>query len=206
MISKVRKLVVVDLDECLCTINTFRYWLLFSYLYLFFSLRWQSFFQFNRIVYQRFRGNIDRIAMKRGILLLTENIPQIFIKIFCSFLTLFVNKALLQSLNRFDGEVDVVLSTAAPICYVRHFVSHFNFTRFFSTPSVFCDTWVENMGTVKLDSIKKHYGDDVVIDTVFTDHFDDLPLLCSATHSILVRPTEETVSRLRGKVKFAILP
>ena len=36
------KVVVIDLDGCLCSVNSFRYWIIFSFIILFLTLRWQA--------------------------------------------------------------------------------------------------------------------------------------------------------------------
>lgn len=206
MISEVKRLVVVDLDGCLCTINTFRYWVIFSYLYLFLTLHWLDFFKFSVVIFRRLLGRVDRVTMKYEILVLTERLAPFFIKIFCRFLVNFFNGSLVSRLKEYDDSVEIVLSTAAPSCYVKYLVKNVSVSKFFATQSVFGDSWIENIGQVKLEAIRKYYGSAVMIDTVFTDHYDDLPLLKHARHKVLVRPDDGTLSRLRNVVKFDILP
>jgi len=201
-----KTIVVVDLDGCLCTVNSFRYWLFFSLIFLLFSLRWAALYKFNLYIVLRIFGKSDRVRMKRDILSVTENIPTFFIKLFCRFLYLFINRNVLSEVRKYEKlQVPVVLSTAAPACYVNIFAKKIGFSHVSSTRSVFGLSWKENIGDEKWESIRAYYGKEVIIDCVFTDHHDDLPLLMRARKRVLVRPSRATLGRISGLFDFDVL-
>ena len=198
------KIVVVDLDGCLCSINTFRFWILFSYIFLFLSLRLPSFFKFTKCVLLRIYGKSDRVQMKKCVLQVTERLPHLYILLFCRFLYLFVNRNVLSEMNGYKDEV-IVMCTAAPAIYVNVFAQKFNFAKVFATPTVNLVNWKENIGEEKLDTLKTYYGQDVVLNCVITDHYDDLPLLLGANRRVLVNPSAVTLKMISDKFQFEIL-
>jgi len=199
-----KEVVVVDLDGCLCSVNTFRFWLLFSFFYFLFSLHWILLSKFIRCVLLRIFGKTDRVQMKQDILKVTEHLPQYAINVFCGFLKIFVNRNVLSEMHKYDSAC-IVLCTAAPALYVEIFAEKFCFDRVFATPSVSDVGWRENIGCVKLENVRKFYGEDVVFNCVMTDHYDDLPLLLMANRCVLVRPSDTTLVKVAGKIDFEIL-
>lgn len=199
-----KEIVVVDLDGCLCSVNTFRFWLLFSFFYLLLSLHWMSLSKFIQCFLLRVFGKKDRVQMKKGVLKITEQLPQYAISGFCRLLKFFVNRDVLSEMRNYKG-MCTVLCTAAPVVYVEPFAGGFSFTKMFATPSVCNVNWKENIGRVKAETLKEFYGDDVVLSCVITDHYDDLPLLLMANRRVLVRPSKVTLTRLADKFKYDIL-
>lgn len=201
-----KKIVVVDLDGCLCTINSFRFWMFFSLLFLLFSLHWVRCYKFNAYIVLRVIGKSDRVRMKRDILSVTEDMPFFVIKLFCRFLYQFINHNVLSEVRKYKKlHVPVVLSTAAPACYVDVFAEKLGFSHVFSTQSVFGISWKENIGNEKWESISAYYGKEVIVDCVITDHHDDLPLLMRAKKRILVRPSKVTLDKISGLFDFDVL-
>jgi len=200
------KLIVVDLDGCLCKLNTFRYWLVFISFYFLFSLRWLSLLKIYGVVFERIFRGTGRVVMKRNILLVTGKVNQVAINWFCCFLNRFTNQDVLAAISKMkELNAELVLSTAAPDCYVNTYSKYFNFFHVFSTPSLITPSWKENIGIEKLEFIQKEYGKDVVVECMFTDHHDDLPLLLAAHKQVLVRPNAETIRVLGSKVEFEII-
>jgi phosphoserine phosphatase len=200
------RVVVVDLDQCLCSINTFRAWLFFSFLYLLFSVRWLSALKFTGFVVSRIFRRSDRVQMKRNILLVTEELPDHFIHLFCSILRLFTNDDVVAVMQQYQAkDLPVILCTAAPSCYVQTYSNMFNFTKVFATHSVFEEGWSENSGNEKLLSIQRYFAEGVVLECVITDHYDDLPLLREARRRILVRPTKLTLDTISGNFDFELM-
>lgn len=199
-----KKIVVIDLDGCLCSINTFRFWLLFSLIYYLLSLRWPSLFRFYKCILLRVAGKSDRVKMKKCVLKITEQMPQFYILMFSRFLQLFVNHNVLSEINVYKDE-EVVLCTAAPAVYVNVFAKKFNFVKVFATPTVDQTDWKENIGEEKLARLKKYYGEDVVLNCVITDHYDDLPLLLRANRRVLVKPSAITLKMISDKFQYDIL-
>ncbi|MDH5386870.1 MAG: haloacid dehalogenase-like hydrolase [Gammaproteobacteria bacterium] len=200
------KIVVVDLDGCLCSLNSFRYWLVFSFLFLFISFRWFALIKFIKVVLLRFFHKSNRVQMKREILSVTENIPCFFIKWFCQFLYCFTNSDVLKEMRKYENtQVSVVLCTAAPACYVDVLAKKFDFSHVFSSGSVFNSLWKENIGEEKWRSVSAYYGKDVILECVITDHHDDLPLLLKAKKRLLVRPSRVTLDEVTGIFDFDVL-
>lgn len=202
------RIVVVDFDGCLCSINSFRFWLIFTSLYFLFTLRWISLFKFIGFVVLRVLGLSDRVKMKRDILSITENLPQIFVQIFCRILYLFINRKVVVEMQKYVGQqsnVFLVLCTAAPNCYIASFVTKFDFAAVFATASVFTSEWKENLGQEKLKSVEAYYGEDLIIDVVLTDHHDDLPLLLKAEKCVLVNPSKSTLVEITGRLDFELI-
>ncbi len=200
------KIVVVDLDGCLCSLNSFRYWLVFSFLFLFISFRWFALIKFIKVVLLRFFHKLNRVQMKRDILELTENIPHLFISWFCQFLYFFTNSDVYTEMRRYENmHLPVVLCTAAPACYVSVFSKKFRFSHVFSSPPVFEGAWIENIGECKWRSISAYYGKDVILECVITDHHDDLPLLLRAKKRVLVKPSKDTLDKVKGRFEFDLL-
>ena len=198
------KIVVVDFDGCLCAVNSFRYWLFFSFFCLFLSLRWKLFLRFNKCILSRVLGKCDRVEMKRCVLSVTEQLPHYQITLFCRFLNLFINSDVVSEIHKYSKE-EVVLCTAAPGLYVDVFAESFNFSKVFATSSVSKEDWKENIGSEKLEVLTAFYGEDVVFSCVITDHFDDLPLLLRADRRILVRPSSLTLERIADKFQYDML-
>jgi len=200
------KIVVVDMDGCLCSLNSFRYWLVFAFLFSLISFRWLALFKLCVIVALRIIGRVGRVQMKRDVLAVTENFPGFYIKWFSRFLFRFTNSSVLAEMQRYDDlPVLVVLSTAAPTCYVSEYTSHFDFAHVFATPSVHEDGWKENIGREKLESLERFYGKDISLICVISDHHDDLPLLLNAEKRLLVKPSSTTLKSIAGRFKFDII-
>ena len=200
------KIVVVDLDGCLCAVNSFRFWLVFSLIFLLLSFRWVSLYKFSKYIALRVLGYSDRVRMKRDILSVTENMPYFFVKLFCHFLYYFTNSDVLREMRKYeDTHVFVVLCTAAPACYVDVFAEKFDFSHVFSSGSVSDSLWKENIGEEKWQSVSAYYGEDVVLECVITDHHDDLPLLLKAKKRLLVKPSRDTLDNIAGVFDFDVL-
>ena len=200
------KVVVIDFDECFCSVNSFRYWIVFSFFILLVTLRLHALTVFSHVVLERFRGRVDRVDMKRGVLSVTEDLPKWAVALFCQFLQLFTNSTVSRmiSSDRFEG-ASVVLCTAAPACYVEPFAKRFVFSHVFATSSVKCEGWKENFGVQKMNSLTEHYGNDMTIFAVVTDHHDDLPILEKAELRYIVRPTAATLQALNNRFDYEVI-
>ena len=201
-----KKVVVVDLDGCLCSINTFRLWLVYSFLFLFASLHWVKLFKFLRSMLLRLTGVIDRVGMKVEVLRVTEELPEFAVLWFCELLSLFTNRNVLSVMEQYNSpDYQIVLCTAAPFHYAIPYADKYEISRVFASPSVFVESWQENMGEVKLMGLKSFYGEDVVIECVLTDHHDDMPLLLESKRCVLVRPTDTTLAAISNQFEFEII-
>lgn len=204
MIIKKGELVVVDMDECLCSLNSFRYWIVFSFLFSLFTLKWRVSSKLCLAVLLRVLRGSGRVQMKRKILEATEALPEYFVKGFAKFLLHFTNQDVVAEMRAYK-DVSIVLCTAAPAVYVQPFAKNFSFNEVFATAAVRNVGWKENIGAEKLKAVTTLYGKNVTISCVITDHHDDLPLLLKANRRILVRPSALTLEKIDGKFEYETL-
>lgn len=200
------KIVVVDLDGSLVSVNSFRLWLLFSFVFLFFSFRWFSLWDFMKTVVNRLLRRIDRVEMKKNILKSTEQFPEFFVIGFVKVLLMFINKSVLIEMRKYDGgQYDLNLCTAAPFFYADKIAKKLGFSQVFSTPSVFVSKWKENIKSEKVLALEAFYGEGFTIECVITDHHDDLPLLLKANRKVLVSPSDVTLEKISGLFEFEVI-
>lgn len=89
------------------------------------------------------------------------------------------------------------LATAAPDNYATLVARHFGFDHCIATPSdTTAPDWAENSAEQKLHSLQQHLeANDLALQTVATDHQDDLPLLSACTGTCyLVNPSPKTLA------------
>lgn len=199
----IKRIAVIDLDGCLCAANSFRLWMLFAYLFSFFSFRWLVFVKLNVCMFLRVYGKLNRVQMKRKILEVTEDAPDYFVRWFVFLLNRYTNARVVSLINEYKQlEMHVVLCTAAPACYVCEYAKRFDFAQVFATPSVSIDGWAENFGKEKLAAIQGFFSNEYVLESVVTDHHDDLPLLLKAKKRILVNPSSDTLEVIAGQFEY----
>jgi phosphoserine phosphatase len=100
---------------------------------------------------------------------------------------------------------DIVLNTAAPLFYVKEYAKFFNFTHVIGTQNVDRGIWAENFGEQKLANLNCIYNKNYSLESVITDHSDDLPLMKHAKAVFLVCPNESTLLRLNGIIDYQLL-
>lgn len=110
------------------------------------------------------------------------------------------NEKVVELCNRLrDNNVYLCLATAAPDNYATLVARHFGFDHCIATPT---DTtipdWTENRAEHKLHSLQQHLDKyHLTLQTVVTDHHDDLPLLTACTGTCyLVNPSAKTLSQV----------
>ena len=192
-----KKVLVIDLDGTLFSINTFHFWIKFLIL--------NAFKQFNivllfTIIYcsmLRFFRLISHSKMKYLILNTTKNQSLIDNHKFVKNILQFSN-----DLNKFieDDSYEIkILATAAPKCYASIISDIYNFNCCIATEfPVDKLSWKENLKRIKKDNVLLYLNQFNInkIDTLITDHFDDLPLMKHSLKTILVAPNDSTIACL----------
>lgn len=193
-----KKVLVVDLDGTLYTINTFHYFLKFLVsfsilkfkIHLFVLLIWFMFLRGIRLV--------SHAKMKYFILKQIESF-QIDYKIFVSSI---------EKYKRNIGELRdpkynmKILATAAPACYANIIAKNEKFDICLGTKVIAAESFkpdFENKGEVKKEKVLqylKSVGSNQV-DTFITDHLDDLPLMKISSSTIVYCPTKIIEAELK---------
>lgn len=203
-----KNVVVVDFDECLCSVNSFRYWLAFSLIHLLVRLRPVAFAGVVVACSGRLLGMMDRVGMKKRVLQYTQASPEWVVRLFCGFLARRTNGRVVEKISEYSRQgMDVVLNTAAPAFYVQEYAKRFEFAHVIASPTVTSEDWVENLGPEKLVNLNAIYGGQIYnLASVISDHVDDLPLMKHAESVFLVCPDQNTLIGLtQNKIDFQLL-
>lgn len=136
--------------------------------------------------------------MKYTILKAISNNKNIDYQKFVNIISL--NKRDLAILN--DTSFDIkILATAAPFCYANIIAESENFEVCLATnfPNSSFDNQFENSKEVKKNNLVNYLKNRGIteIDTLVTDHIDDLSIMKLAAHNIIVLPNENLKSRLK---------
>ena len=198
-----KKVIVVDLDGTLYSINTFHFFI--KYLVRFSIKTFNVILLFNLVkaMFLRLFGFINHSKMKYIILKAIKGNNKINYEAFVSSLSNYKNHLKVIEDTTFDIKI---LATAAPNCYSKIIALNegFDVCLATNTPEKNYKSDFENVREVKKQAVttylktlgSKH------IDTVITDHFDDLPLIKIAQHVILVNPNKETKNILKQNQIF----
>ncbi|MBR5899301.1 MAG: haloacid dehalogenase-like hydrolase [Muribaculaceae bacterium] len=118
------------------------------------------------------------------------------------------NDKVVELCNRLRADrVYLCLATAAPDNYATLVARHFGFDHCIATPSdTTAPDWTENRAEHKLHSLLQHLDQyHLTLQTVVTDHHDDLPLLTACTGTrYLVNPSAQTLA-LTASISTTIL-
>jgi len=201
-----RKVLVIDLDGTLFSVNTFHFWIKFLIL--------NAFKQFNillfiKIIFScslRLFRLISHSKMKFLILNATKNLSTIDNYKFVKSILQFTN-----DLSKFieDDSYEIkILATAAPMSYASIVSDIYNFSSCIATENPIDKlSWKENLKEVKKDNVLLYLNQFNInkIDVLITDHFDDLPLMQHSLNTILVAPTSSTIAYLKKEaIPFTI--
>ena len=201
-----KNIVVVDFDECLCSVNSFRYWLVYSLVFLLLRLRLITLLYVVQVCVARVFGITGRLSMKKDVLKYTQDSPEWMVRLFCKFLHLKTDEKVMAKMTEYKQQgMDIVLNTAAPLFYIKVYAGFFNFTHVIASENISTGEWVENFGIEKLTNLNSLYSGCYNLQCVITDHMDDLPLMSHAKSVLLVCPDEDTLIGLRGIINYQLL-
>jgi phosphoserine phosphatase len=186
-----RAIVVVDLDGTLIPGNSFRAWMRHLTGWALLHGRPGIVVRMLALAAGRARGRLDHAGLKRGVLLLSSEVPPEVADRFGRRLVRQVRPELWAAVTQDADGRDVVLVTAAPALYLQQLGEELGAAAVIATPGVVDDAWRETVGQAKLDALMERFGTDVEIDVVYTDHPDDLPLVTRAHRAVIVHPRAE---------------
>ncbi|MDG5800521.1 HAD family hydrolase [Marinilabiliaceae bacterium ANBcel2] len=204
-----KNIVLVDLDGTLYKCNTFRKYLLWSVNYY---LRRGDFRFFLILLYAGFRyfRFISHAQMKLMILKTTSHIKSDELHQFISEIDSHYDYKLAEKIEKMDGFK--VLSTAAPENYVQLITKNLFFDSYLATPMPGkANKWIENIREHKVETLnelskKVINGAGAHLDSVITDHHDDIHLMKLFDKVYLRNPDEVTINVLnKQKVKYSVL-
>ncbi len=192
-----KKVIVVDLDGTLYTINTFHYFIKFLFGYSVKNFNIALLFKIIMAATARLLGMTNHAQMKYAILKSIDKIKDIDYSKFVDQIN--SKKRDIAVLNDSDFETKI-LATAAPSCYADIIAKREMFDVCLATQfraSGFVKEF-ENIKDVKKDSVINYLSSIGFseIDILVTDHLDDFPLMKLAKRNILVSPSTELKSQL----------
>ena len=186
-----KKVLVVDLDGSLYSINTFHFFITYLIRH---SIRRIDVSLFCLLVYViGLRGLkiISHSKMKYIILNSIKSKEQIGYKKFVSSISKY--KREIEAIkNNFDLKI---LATAAPSCYASIIAKNEQFHTCLGTnfPTKSFHDRFENIKEEKKENVMNYLVSQNItkIDTFITDHLDDLPLIKLANRNIIVSPSQD---------------
>jgi phosphoserine phosphatase len=192
-----KKVIVVDLDGTLYTINTFHYFIKFLIGYCMKNFNVALLLKIVLAATARLLKMTTHSQMKYAILKSIATIKDIDYSSFVDQIS--SKKRNILVLNDLDFDTKI-LATAAPSCYADIIAKREMFDVCLATEFLASgfDKEFENMREVKKDSVLNYLSSIGLseIDILVTDHIDDLPLMKLAKRNILVSPSIELKSQL----------
>lgn len=192
------KVLVVDLDGTLFSINTFHYFLKFLILNCFKNVNVILFFKLSFILLLRGFKVISHAKMKYDVLVLIKNISDLNYNDFVNKIA--SNKRELSILKDTSFNIKI-LATAAPSCYAELIAKNENFDVCLSTifPKIEFYKGFENIREVKKNNVLTYLASRGIseVNTFVTDHIDDLPLMKISKENILINPSKALEAELR---------
>ncbi|ULC60524.1 haloacid dehalogenase-like hydrolase [Flaviramulus sp. BrNp1-15] len=200
-----KKVLVVDLDGTLYTINTFHYFIKFLIIDCFSNLKIGLLFKLCIALASRIFTSHSK--MKHNVLKLLNNRSDINYECFVKSISSKKRHISHLEENKFHTKV---LATAAPSCYAKVIAQNEGFDVCIGTsfPSIKFNSSFENKSEVKksnvLNYLKKQKTDQ--IDLFITDHIDDLPLMKLAKKNIIVQPNNGFLLALKqNSISFEVI-
>lgn len=189
-------IIVIDLDKTLLTRDTFPAWCLYCLRQAAFSNP-ILFLHLLLLITTRTIGLLSHLKFKMKMMVLLETSD--WNEIFALEISKYVNKTVLNKLKTYSN-ARFVLSTAAPIQYVRHLtnVLPLRFESIFAT-HIENDELINNFGLLKVVAFTQTYKDKKC-DVFFTDHTSDVPMMKMSSKVYLVNPSPKTVCEVKNNL------
>ncbi|MBU3823021.1 haloacid dehalogenase-like hydrolase [Flavobacteriaceae bacterium XHP0103] len=185
-----KKVLVVDLDGTLYTINTFHHFLKFL---LFYSFRQFKFWLSSKLLVVILLRMLRLVSHSKMKYLILKSIQKEEIDYSAFIERINKYKRLIGEVSNPDFHLKI-LATAAPSCYASLIAKNENFDVCLGTgfPAEEYKNNYENKGEIKKNSVLKYLRSVGVcqIDTMITDHLDDLPLMKVSSNNILYCPNQ----------------
>jgi phosphoserine phosphatase len=200
-----KKILVVDLDGTLYSINTFHYFI--KYLIFKCFIKFKIVLLFRLILTISSRLFLTHAKMKYQILKLLHNRNDID---YVEFVNSISKKA--RDLSIFiDESFDIkILATAAPTNYAKIIAKNHQFHECLGTEFLGAkyNSTFENSKNVKKNNVIRYLNSKNLseVDVFITDHLDDLPLMKLAKRNILIKPNEDLINQLKQfSISFEVL-
>lgn len=200
-----KKIVVIDLDGTLFDCNTFHEWMKFFFINKILSFDIVPAVNLIIVALQRALKIITHSQMKYRVLQISDKkTDEYLIAKFVDNIHPMLNKTVMSSLmknNRF-----FILATAAPRLYCVEIANRYGFDYITCTNNIDVIDWKENIREIKRDNVLeflKKNGFPTDIDEVYTDHYDDLPLMEISKKVYLINPSVETLKKVHlNNIKY----
>ena len=195
--------VVVDLDGTLYSINTFHHYLKFIVIQSISTFTFSLSVRLIILFIRRILGLVSHAEMKYRVLSWTVNF-NIDHQKFASSIKKYRNNLHSLATNTFQHNI---LATAAPNIYASIIAINHGFNHCVATTYTKEDfaSFVENSKEVKKENVMQLLKSLNLneIDTLITDHIDDLPLMKISKEVILINPGSELIKELnQHNIKF----
>lgn len=196
-----KRVLVVDLDGTLYTINTFHYFIKYLILYCIKSFNIVLLFKLCLLLV--YRPFTTHAKIKYYVLKLLKHRNDIDYQEFVQSLSMY--KREIPQLN--DHNFDIkILATAAPTCYANIIAQNEKFNLCLSTdfPNSNFDNAFENSKIIKKENVMNYLiGKNInEIDTLITDHIDDLALMKLSKRNIIANPDEKLTIALKQNLIY----
>lgn len=188
-----RNIIVCDFDGTLLNRNSFPLWISFITKRAFLKMNWVLFIRLIWLLFLRKLLRFSHSFFKRKLIML--NVPQDYNEEFVISLKPYINQDLINILK--ETTCVMILSTAAPSSYAKYLKNIIPFAidkEYFSY--VEKGKLIENYGKEKVTNLLNDFGKDIDF-IVYTDHYEDIPLITSSKQAYLVNPSTVTLNKLQ---------
>lgn len=188
------KYIAYDLDGTLVKFNTFKVWIILSFFLSFVFLRFSFLKKFIGFVLRRKQGKLDRVGFKAAILAIQvdSSFWQKVGQLYGGYLAIFSLRRDLLALHK---NAFRCLATAAPDIYVIPFSKKSGvFDTAIYSHFVSDNKFVETLNEEKKKAVLEIFSSNP--DFLFTDHYDDFPLINACKFTYLVSPDPASKKKL----------
>jgi len=192
MRNEIERLAVFDFDGTIIPFNSFRLYIAYLPLLFLVSGDFSGFAAVVSLVCRKANKRISHLQFKRALVDLSAGVKNFG---FAKFLFCICRSNIKKEISLYKSiGCTTCLSTAAPSNYAN------KVAEFLGVDQVFAygdgrfswEEGVDNIGSTKLRNIDSHFGSGCyVIEVMYTDHSDDIPLLETAIRKVVVKPRKE---------------
>ncbi|WJQ13923.1 HAD family hydrolase [Geobacillus stearothermophilus] len=189
------KCIVVDLDFTLINKNTFHVWMKFLFMQLVFKRPLLA-LQILYYVLLRVLRQISHSQLKYKIVKITNRVHDVLdMDHFIGIITMYTNEDIINRLKERNCCETWILATAAPEIYAKRIAEKYGFDYCCATSMDLGEEWEENIREVKLKNVYSILNELKIkeVDTLYTDHHDDIHIMKISNKIFLVNPSPKTI-------------
>lgn len=195
MVIGQKKVVVFDLDGTLCSVNTYK---VFVVLLILFSVTSFQFLFFSQTIKQlklKLEGKISRWELKKELFVIHDLMKYkiVFLNILLFCIKLTVRKKILKNFQ--NKGFTFVLATAAYKFYSEKLGLLYGFDKIIATTKSDIDNDRECIGKLKRNKLER-YMKGSKIDVFLTDHSDDSPTMMISNVTYLICPSRKSKMKI----------